>query len=269
MPTAMLAALAASALAPEQAQPAPAPALTEMQVSPEHEPAALDALLAARDYSKLGQRIAGVRRQADLRSDLDWLKARMLEGNSAWIAMLYSRLLWVGASGLPEEHRRNLRQTAVMAAVYAMAAITVDGTRCGDRSAPAHRREQLMMEWNPEIWRFAATLTPEERDTIAALAVKIEQRTAARRDSIGDVDFLCRAGMEETAYNLRHGTQKEDPPKPGQIGRRIVLTGDGRYVPSQRPEAEWRKDAAAARTALPAQLAQLLNGLAAPAGAPK
>jgi hypothetical protein len=121
-----------------------------------------------------------------------------------------------------------------------------------------------MMEWNPEIWRFAATLTPSERSTIARLAAAIEARTAARRDAQGDIDFLCRAGMEETAYNLRHGTQKEAPPLPGQLGRRIILSGDGKYVPSRRPEAEWQKDAAAVRAGLPAELARFIETVAAP-----
>jgi hypothetical protein len=264
----LLAAFAALSLAAAPPAPTPASTADETAVSADHQPAALDRLLAAHDYNTLGARIAGVRRQADLTSDLDWLKARMLEGNSAFVTMLYSRLLWVAAGGLPEEPKSQLGQTALMAAFYALAAIRVDGSRCGDRSAPGHRADQLMMEWNPEIWRFAATLTPAQRETILKVAVGIEAKTAARRDAVGDVDFLCRAGMEEMSYNLQHGTQKEAPPAPGQIGRTIVLTGDGKYVPSQRPEAEWRKDAAAARAALPAELGQLMAALAAPAPAP-
>jgi hypothetical protein len=247
---------------------APAPAADEASVSADHQPAALDRLLAAHDYTSLGARIAGIRRQADLTSDLDWLKARMLEGNSAFVTMLYSRLLWVAAEGLPDEPKSQLRQTALMASFYALAAIRVDGARCGDRSAPGHRLDQLMTGWSPEIWRFASTLTPEQRETIVKVAVGIEAKTAARRDSTGDVDFLCRSGMEETSYNLQHGTQREAPPAPGQIGRTIVLTGDGKYVPSQRPEAEWRKDAVAARAALPAELGGLMAALSAATPAP-
>src|SRR3954470_17430970 len=147
------------------AAPVAAPTLhpDDSVVSADHQPAALDRLLAAHDYNSLGARIAGVRRQADLVSDLDWLKARMLEGNSAFVTMLYSRLLWVATEGLPDAPKSELRQTALMAAFYALAAIQIDGTRCGDRSAPGHRADQLMMEWNPQIWRFAATLTPEQR----------------------------------------------------------------------------------------------------------
>jgi hypothetical protein len=187
----------------------------------------------------------------------------MMEGNSAFVSMLYSRLLWVAASEFPDEARRQWQQTAVMASVYAFAAITVDGSRCGDRSAPAHRQEQLLTVWNPEVWRFASTLSAEERQTVARLAVLIERKTAQRRDVTGDVDFLCRAGLEETSYNLQHGTQKEETPVPGQIGRRITLTGDGKYVPSERPDSEWRKDSASVRAGLPAALAGLLESLAA------
>lgn len=263
MPSTAIAFLTAMLLQAPVSKPAD-PAPSEMEVSAEHQPVALDALLTARDYAALGARIAGVRRQPDLHSDLNWLKAKMIEGNSAFVSMLYSRLLWVGASGLPAEPRRNLQQTAVMAAVYALAQIRVDGTRCGDRSAPAHRIDQLMMEWNPQIWGFAATLTPEERANIVRLAVTIETRTAPRRDAQGDVDFLCRSGMEETSYNLRHGSQKEAPPLPGQLGKRIILSGDGKYVPSQRPEAEWRKDMPAVRAGLSAELTRFLESVAAP-----
>jgi hypothetical protein len=256
-----IALIAAAAMAPAPG-PAAAPApLAEEAVSPAHQPAELDRLLAAKDYVTLGRTIRDVSRQADLRSDLDWLQARMIEGNSAFVSMLYSRLLWNAATGLPEDVKRPLRQTAVMATLYALAQIEVDGTRCGDGSAPAHRVDQLMA-WNPEIWPFAAALAPAERDMIVKVAIQIEARTAARREAAGDVAFLCRAGLEETQYNLAHGTQREVP-SPSGIGRTIELAGDGKYVPSQRPEADWRRDSAAARAKLAAGLTQLLAGGAA------
>lgn len=60
------------------------------QVSPSHQPAALDALLAAKDYKKLGVTIQTVSRPEDLRSDLDWLKDKMMSGETAWATMLYA-----------------------------------------------------------------------------------------------------------------------------------------------------------------------------------
>ena len=237
------------------------PALTDEQVSPDHAPARLEALLAERDYVALGRTIRDVSRQADLNSDLDWLRAKMVEGNSAFVSMLYSRLLWVAAAGLPETQRHQLRQTAVMATLYAQAAITIDGARCGDRSAPQHRSEQLL-SWNPEIWPFIAALSAEERQHIVDIAVMGERRTADRRDAIGDVDFLCRAGLEETQYNLTHGSAREVPSAPGVIGRTIELRGDGGYVPSQAPESEWRARAATLRAQLPADLTAYLASAA-------
>lgn len=246
---------------------APAGAAAQNQVSPEHAPAALDALLAARDYMGLGARIRDVSRQPDLVSDLDWLKERTMEGNSAFVTMLYSRLLWSASAGLPPAPARSWRQTSAMMTLYAMAAMIVDGSRCGDRSAPANRSQQLL-GWNREIWPFIRSLSEEERQTLIGLAILLEQRTAARRDATGDVDFLCRAGLEETSYNLTHGTAREVPTAPGQIGRQIELTGDGKYKPSERPEAEWRADGEKKRARLAADLSAFVGGLMAAAPPP-
>ncbi|HEY0087097.1 MAG TPA: hypothetical protein VGB65_14460 [Allosphingosinicella sp.] len=251
------AALAASAAQP----PAPIVPVPAMQVSPEHAPAVLDALLAARDYMTLGKRIGEVSRQPDLVSDLAWLRDRTIEGNSAFVAMLYSRLLWTAAEGLPEEPQREWRETAAMMTLYAQAAIMVDGQRCGDRSAPANRSQQLL-EWNPEIWPFIGSLKAEERKRLVDVAVLVEGKTAARRDALGDVDFLCRGGMEEIQYNLIHGTSREEAPRPGVIGRQIVLAGDGKYKPSERPQAEWTAGAAKMRPTLLAGLRTMTDAVA-------
>ncbi len=248
-----------ASLALGAAQPAPGPDA----VSAEHRQERLDALLAARDYRALGQTVAAVRQQADLRSDLDWLQARMIEGNSAFIPMLYSRLLWVASEGLPEAQRHQLRQTSAMAMLYALAAIEVDGTRCGDRTAPAHRAEQLMT-WNPPALTFIGTLSQEERERLIEVALLTEARTAARRDANGDVDFLCRSGMEETQYNLTHGTAREVPSQPGQPGRTVELSGDGRYTPSEVPLAQRQATAAQKRQALRAELTRFVQGLSRP-----
>jgi len=249
---------AALVLAAVQTPQEPPPQTDQTRsVSPEHLSERLESLLAAKDYTTLGQTIAKVSRQPDAVSDLAWLKSKMMEGNTAFVSMLYSRLLWVAAQNFPEEPKRQWRQTAVMASLYALAAIRVDGTRCGDRSAPAHRVNQVMT-WNPELWPFARTLSDAERETLVKLAMAIEARTAEKREAMGDVEFLCRAGLEETQYNLEHGTAKEVTSAPGRIGRTVVLTGDGKYKPSERPEAERTAEAARVRASLPAELASFL-----------
>lgn len=244
------------------------PAGPPQEVSADHQPARLDALLAAEDYVTLGRTIREVSRQPDLRSDLDWLRARMLEGRSAFVTMLYSRLLWAAAGGLPEYERGQMRQTAAMTTLYAYGAIRIDGTRCGDRSAPMRRAEQLM-GWNPEIWPFLAALPPREREQVLMVAVAIEARTAARRDAAGDTAFLCRGGLEETQYNLAHGSARQVPTPPGGIGTTIELSGDGRYRPSETPETERRGRAAELRAALAADLADFAASATAAGAVPR
>jgi hypothetical protein len=232
------------------------------QVSPDNQPAALDALLAAKDYKRLGATIQSVSNREDLRSDLGWLKAKMMSGETAFVTMLYSRMLWEVAAHLPAEQQSQLKQTAAMATLYAYAAIEIDGTRCGDRSAPAHRLEQLVT-WNPQIWPFIGSLSEADRGMVLKLVPLIERRTAARRDQQGDVEFLCRPGLEETSYSLAHGGSREVAPKPGQIGRQIELYGDGKYKPSERPAAEWKPEAEKRRAELPANLATEVASLSA------
>lgn len=253
-------ALACAAALPAAAAPAaPQPRAAEGKDRSDR----LSALLAAQDHMALGRMIREPVTEADVASDLDWLKARLLEGNSAWVAMLYAKLLWSLSDRSPPEVVGEVRQTAVMATLYAYGAIGIDGARCGDRSAPSHRLEQLM-GWEGGIWPFLADMTPAHRQRAIDLAVLIEERTRARRDSLGDVEFLCRAGMEEMSYNMAHGTMREVEPKPGQIGRQIVVGGDGKYRPSVRDEKIWRPEAEAARSGLRARLVQLVAAMTAP-----
>lgn len=219
--------------------------------------ATLDTALASKDYGKLVATVRSGASQDDLRTDLDWLKAKMMAGETAFVTMLYARLLWSATEGMPPEQASPLRQTAGMAMLYAQAAIQIDGARCGDRSAPSHRLTQLA-SWIPGMWTFIGSLSEQDRAVMLALVPRLEQRTAASRDQRGDVDFLCRSGLEETTYNLKHGKAREVPAKPGQIGRQIELSGDGKYQPSVRPEAEWKVEAEKLRASLPERLAAQL-----------
>ncbi|HEX9948025.1 MAG TPA: hypothetical protein VGA98_10840 [Allosphingosinicella sp.] len=252
-----LAAVAASPAAATQAA-APPPAAEGSGRA-----ARLSALLGAGDHMALGRMIREPITEADVMTDLDWLKERLFEGRSAWIAMLYAKLLWSLSDSSPPEAADELRQTAVMATLYASAAIAIDGARCGDRSAPASRQDQVM-GWEPEIWPFLAKMTPEHRERAIQLAALIEERTRTRRDSAGDVEFLCRGGMEEMQYNMKHGSMREVAPRPGQIGRQIVVDGDGKYRPSVREEKAWRPEAEAARSGLRARLMQLVAAVTGP-----
>jgi len=229
------------------------------QVAPAHQPAALDALLAAKDYRALTTTIRSGSTQEEVKSDLDWLRAKLMSGESAIVSMLYARLLWDSSGELPAEPKSKLRQTAAFAILYAFATIQIDGARCGDQTAPGHRTAQLV-EMIPDLQAFVAGLSKEERNAIVAAVVEIEQFTAARRDQQGDVTLLCSGGMEEIAYNLDHGSTREMPEKPGGF-RHIEVSGDGKYKPSERPEAEWKPEAARERAKLPESIAKLVSDM--------
>ncbi len=92
------------------------------------------------------------------------------------------------------------------------------------------------------------------------LATLVEEKTSAVRDAKGDVDFVCRYGMEETTYNLRHGSSREVPNELGQFGRQIMLSGDGNFRPSVRPDADWKPEAAKLRASMRADLEALISG---------
>lgn len=141
--------------------------------------------------------------------------------------------------------------------LYTYGATLTDGARCGDQSAPAHRRDQLAT-FIPGFWSTIKTYPLELRRQMVEIAIGMERKTAAVRDAKGDVKFLCGSGMEEMTYNMRHGSVHEAPAQPGQVGRQMVVTGDGTYKPTLRDEKTWRPISIKARADLPQSLARLV-----------
>lgn len=221
--------------------------------------AKLDAALAAQDYKRLSDvMLDRAQSPRDSVAALDWAKMRWMAGSSAAVPFVYSRLLWSMAEGSADPRANGLKQTAVAALLYVIGTTGIDGTRCGDRTAPADRRLRIISAGR-DLLAYGVQLPPNEREQAIYVATAIEQRTAAVRDQQGDAQFLCRYGMEETTHNLRYGTARERAPKPGELGRQVELSGDGKYVPSLRLEAEWRPEAQKARATLMADLSGLLG----------
>ena len=227
--------------------------------SPADHVAKLDAALVAQDYKQLSdQYLDRTQSPQDSIAALDWAKKRWTAGSSAAVPFVYSRLLWSMVDGSSDPRANGLKQTAVAALLYVIGTTGIDGARCGDPSAPADRRLRIV-SMGRDLIAYGAKLPPNEREQAVFVATAIEQRTAAVRDRQGDAQFLCRYGMEEITHNLRHGPAKERSAKPGELGRQIELTGDGKYVPSIRPEAIWRPEAEKARSTLLADLTALLS----------
>ncbi len=214
--------------------------------------------LTAQDYVTLANVMMSPQTQAELKTTLDWAQERWLAGATAAVPFVYSSLLWAMSRHYSPADAVGLKGTAAAALLYVLGVTGIDGARCGDRSAPADRKLKIMMG-GKEVLQYLATRPEEEKNKAITIALTIESRTAATRDATGDVNFVCRFGLEETTYNLNHGTATERPARPGEIGRQIELKGDGKYVPSTVPEAVWRPQAQKAREALPGELAKLVS----------
>ena len=217
--------------------------------------ASLDRMLDAKDYNNLCTAALSVGSVPALRPYLDWEQARMTRGASAIVAFMYARDLWRTAAALPAEQGNMLRQTAAGTLLYAYGAVQIDGARCADATAPQNRLDQLITIYR-DVWAFLRAASVAEREQIVRLALLIDARSAAARTAQGDDEFLCRYGMEETSYGLQHGTARDVPTAPGQVGRTIAVTSEG-YRPRIRPESEARPIADRHRAALHQTLNQL------------
>lgn len=246
--------LVAAAL--QAATPTPAPIL------PTNRPAALDRLLAERDYGALATIVRSSDNQEDLVSDLDWLKSKVMSGESPAVAILYARLLWDSTEDIDPAAQRENRKNVAIAILYADSAISIDGLRCEDGSAPGNRRAQLAMML-PKLPAFIARLNKAERQSMVGTVAMLERDTAARRASNPDIDYLCSSGMDEMAYNIDHGTTNTLLDQPGGW-RHVKVTGDGSYKPKLVPEATWQAESAKVRAKLPQSLSQLVEHLSRP-----
>lgn len=227
-------------------------------VSADHQPAHLSALLETRSYTVLVKTLAAASTLADAKSDLDWEKKQMLSGSSVFVSIPYSVSLWRAASHLTPAVGDSLRKTAVFATLYALAAVSVDGARCADVSAPGRRIDQLITGI-PDMRQFAMSLPEQERKRLVDLAVTVERKTVSARQAHPDDAFICTGGLEEMEYDLKHASQSVSATTSGLPGKTVTLTGDIKYVPRISPESEWRTQAEVARTALPGILAKLMG----------
>lgn len=220
--------------------------------------AALNEMIEKRDYKVFSERVFAPRSAEEARSTLDWMKEQWFAGNSSIVPMFYANLLWRISEKFPADVQAGTRGTAAAAILYTYGVTFIDGARCGDQTAPAHRRDQLAT-FIPGFWSAIKTYPLEQRHQMVEIAVRMESRTATVRDSRGDVEFLCVNGMEEMTYNLKHGRVEERTQGPGEIGRQMAVIGDGSYRPSLRDEKVWRPIAAKAREDLPVMLLQLVT----------
>src|SRR5208337_4336523 len=147
---------------------------------------------------------------------LHWMKTKLVSSGSYLIALLYARDLWLVGSAVPAaDPNKDLRISSGAVTLYVYAIITIDGQKCEDRSAPAHRLDQLFQA-RKETLNYVKALPEDLKTKVINLAVSLEAKTAAARR---DDDLVCRDGMAQIRAGLDHGVKHDAPTPPGQVGK--------------------------------------------------
>lgn len=245
----------------------------------------MESLLRGNEFQELNKILLNPNSKSEIDENLTWLRGKWIEGNSLYISVLYSQILWqysesiyeaakslnVTKDSSPEKIEKynklvglseGMRGTVVAAMLYYYGVIPIDGARCGDRTSLEHRINQFSTII-PEFVNYISQISETDQKLVIDLAVDVEARSAARRASIEDAVFLCSQGMEALQFGIRRGTTSETAPKPGQFGRQIGVDTSG-YKPRILEEKIWQPIASKARSEMRGRLERLFASLKAP-----
>lgn len=234
---------------------------------------ALDAALARAD----GSILTVLRAQSDagqVYQDLNWERARIYDGAGLAVSLAYMEDLWRVAPHLPTNSTRangdtpdQIKQTAVAFALYNLALIRLDGARCADSTAPAHRLDQLAQTTGPII-AYGRTLSAAERGRVVTVAVNVERASAPARK---DDPLLCRGGLAEIQSGLAANGDKSLPrsKEPGYVGSVARVPDAPGYKPAFVPPDVWVSKQQRIRLPLRAELEGIITPKASSEPTPK
>lgn len=217
----------------------------------------LDALLAAKDWQRLGPAI--VRPHYDFPSlarVLNWLHVKVYSGAGLLVTLAYMRNLWIAGSALKVDDRgKDLRMSSGLLGLYAYELIVIDGAKCEDRTAPSHRLDQLF-SLNSATFSFLKSQPAAWKVKTVDIALALEKRTTPLR---GDDDLICRDGLEEMRAGLERGTQQEVPHTDGHFGKDIAVAPPPGWVPKFVSPATYLPMQTSARATMRDSLLKLVN----------
>ncbi len=211
--------------------------------------------LERRNYLRLRLTLETWTTGEEAKRSLDWSKKSLVEGETIFIAYPYAanlQRIGIRVGG-------DLNETAAMIVAYAFAVIAVDGTKCADPTAPAHRTDMNLSDWGSTAWQYLARLPVKKRNHIIDIAIGLEARTAPLRK---EDYFVCSGGSAEWAKS-DFSKGYEVPTPPGGVGRTIVVPDDPTYVPEFRPPSDYLPKQEQERARLPKVFEDLLDMIAA------
>jgi hypothetical protein len=215
----------------------------------------LDAMVAAKRWNELADVLAPAEGEDFVRK-LDWLKTKVDAGGGLPLVLVYMQSLWdAGRSNPNADPDKDLRVTAALMLLYTYALIGVDGVKCEDVSAPAHRLDQVL-EMDAPILKFLKARPQKLKDKLVAGVIGYEKFTAPLRK---DDDVLCRGGLHEMMAGFESGTTHQEPTTTGQAGQSYVVEAPPGYAPEFLAPKAYQPLQVKARAALKAKLTQLVR----------
>ena len=162
-----------------------------------------DRLFASHDYGALAERLKhGMEAAPTALPTLAWEQRRVTAGGSVFVGAMYALdLLAAGQGGKDPAGEARTRESAVVVALYTLAAIETDGTRCADAAAPVARRRQFVQILTP-AWAELRKLPDESVAADLALALMQERDRAATRPAD---DYLCRGRTDDIPDSVAGG----------------------------------------------------------------
>jgi hypothetical protein len=169
-----------------------------------------DRLFDAHDYGALATQLNhGMEAAPTAPATLAWEQHRLTAGSSVFVGAMYALdLLGVGRTGKDPAADAKIRENAVSVALYTLASIETDGTKCADAAAPTARRRQFVQILTP-VWAELRKLPDESVATDLALALSEERE---RADARPPDDYLCR-GRTDDIPDIIAGAAVAEPPR--------------------------------------------------------
>lgn len=188
----------------------------------------LDALLEAGDWKGLGAALMPATRDEALTRAMAWLHRRIDSGGGSFLGFVYARDLWgLGSALNGNDPMKDMRVTAGLIVLYTFELIRIDGAKCEDRSAPGHRVDLLLINYQPTL-AYVKAKPADLKASIVGLAIAMEKHTAPLRK---DDNWLCRGGLAEMRAGIETGTTKEVPTPPGYYGETRAIEAPPNWTP--------------------------------------
>ncbi len=227
----------------------------------------LDQMVRETRFVDLAKRLQSADTVDAVHLDLNWEQARIFAGGGFLLALNYTHDLWRSGISAPPPVSDELKRAAGMMLIYTFSLVEIDGTQCGDPTAPRHRIEQLAQQGRP-ILAYVKSLPRDQRMKLGTAALTVEAATAPVR---GKDEVLCRDGLQQMMANskaLGDNPAPEMPCPPGVIGTCKSIPDDPNFRVPFLPARQWKPKQTEVREKMPTALTQMLADPNGAAGAP-